>query len=221
MNTESDVLIEKYLEEVLSMNERINLTRITEPNEARLLHIEDSLSALNELGAAPEGSYGDLGSGGGFPGVPLGIMSGRQTTLIDSVKKKMAAVKEILDKLDLSDQINTYDGRIEELACEKPGSFAVLTARALSALDSLVELASPLLQDHGQLICLKAQVDEGEIERAQHIEEMTGMQLIAKRNFYLSDQETFRTVLVFEKVHEPGIILPRRIGMAQKRPLKA
>lgn len=220
MRTEADVLIEKYLEEVLSTNERINLTRITELNEARLLHVEDSLSVLNELEDAPVGLYGDLGSGGGFPGVPLAIKSGRQTVLIDSVKKKMAAVGEILDRMDLSVQISTYDGRIEELACERPGAFAVVTARALSSLDSLVELASPLLEDHGQLICLKAQVDEEEIERALAIEEMTGMELLGKRDFYLSDGETFRTVLVFEKVHEPGVTLPRRVGMAQKRPLK-
>lgn len=220
MRTESDALIEKYLKEVLSVNEKINLTRITEPGEARLLHLEDSLSVLEELNAAPEGLYGDIGSGGGFPGVPLGIKSGRQTVLVDSVKKKMAAVEKILESIGLSDQIGTYGGRIEELACEKPGVFAVLTARALSSLDSLVELASPLLQDQGQLICLKAQVDEDEIKRAQDIEELTGMKLIKKRDFYLSDQETFRTVLVFEKYHEPNISLPRRIGMAQKRPLR-
>ena len=220
MQTESDALIEKYLEEVLSMNEKINLTRITEPDEAHLLHVEDSLTVLEELDAAPEGLYGDLGSGGGFPGVPLGIMSGRQTVLIDSVKKKMTAVGEILNAIGLSGQISTCDKRIEELACEKPNVFTVLTARALSSLDSLVELASPLLQDQGQLICLKAQVDEDEIQRAQDIEELTGMKLIKKRDFYLSDQETFRTVLVFEKDHEPSIALPRRVGKAQKQPLK-
>ena len=220
MQTESDVLIEKYLEKVLSMNEKINVTRITEPGEAHLLHLEDSLSVLEELNAAPQGRYGDLGSGGGFPGVPLGIKTGRRTILVDSVKKKMAAVKEILDTLGLSDNISTYEGRIEELATEQPGTFSVLTARALSSLDSLVELASPLLQMNGQLICLKAQVDANEIERAQNIEDMTGMKLISSREFILSDQNTFRTVLVFEKVNEPSVTLPRRIGMAQKRPLK-
>lgn len=125
METESDALIEKYLEEVLSMNEKINLTRITEPDEARLLHIEDSLAVLDELNAAPDGLYGDLGSGGGFPGVPLGIMSGRQTVLVDSVKKKMTVVGEMLNAIGLSGQISTCNKRIEELACEKPNTFAV------------------------------------------------------------------------------------------------
>lgn len=220
MQTESDALIEKYLEEVLSVNKKINLTRITEPDEARLLHVEDSLSVLDELNAAPDGLYGDLGSGGGFPGVPLGITSKRQTVLIDSVKKKMAAVKDILDTLELSDKITTYDGRIEELAIEQPETFAVLTARALSSLDSLVELASPLLQMNGQLICLKAQIENEELRHAQDIEDLTGMSLIKRKDFCLSDQTTSRTVLVFTKSKAPSITLPRRTGMAQKRPLR-
>lgn len=220
MHTESDELIEQYLEQILNINQRINLTRITDEGTAHILHIEDSLSVLEELNTAPEGSYGDLGSGGGFPGVPLGIATGRETVLIDSVKKKMSAVSEVLDALGISDQITTYDGRIEELSLERYEQFSVLTARALSTLDSLIELASPLLTKHGHLICLKAQVDVDEIKKAQDIEDKTGMKLIKQRDFYLSDGETYRTVLVFEKVHDPQIKLPRRIGMAQKKPLR-
>lgn len=220
MQHDSTELIENYLKEIIKINERINLTRITDEEEARLLHLEDSLSVLEELENAPEGLYGDLGSGGGFPGVPLSIASGRKTILIDSVKKKMNAVQEIIDRIGLGDQVSTYGGRIEELSIEKSGQFAVLTARALSTLDSLIELASPLLQQNGQLICLKAQVDVDEIEKAQDIESQTGMKLVKKREFYLSDEKTFRTVLVFEKVAEPEVSLPRRVGMAQKRPLR-
>lgn len=220
MQHDSTELIETYLKEIIKVNERINLTRITDEEEARLLHLEDSLSVLEELEDAPEGLYGDLGSGGGFPGVPLSIALGRKTILIDSVKKKMNAVQEIIDRIGLGDQVSTYGGRIEELSIEKSGQFAVLTARALSTLDSLIELASPLLQQNGQLICLKAQVDVDEIEKAQDIESQTGMKLVKKREFYLSDEKTFRTVLVFEKVAEPEVSLPRRVGMAQKRPLR-
>lgn len=210
---------ERYLEAILAINKRINLTRITNKEEAHLLHLEDSLSALKELQNAPQGLYGDLGSGGGFPGVPLALYTGRQTILIDSVKKKMSAVQNILNELGIDDQIQTYDQRIEELALEHPYEFAVLTARALSSLDSLLELASPLLKDHGQLICLKAQVDVDELKKAQDIEVLTGMKLINQRSFYLSDEETFRTILVFEKVSDPTVSLPRRVGMAQKKPL--
>ncbi len=216
----NDVLIEEYLNQILDANKRINVTRITDVKQARLLHIEDSLSVLEELDAAPEGLYGDLGSGGGFPGVPLAIISGRETYLIDSVKKKMAAVKEIIDALGLDEQIHTYDGRIEELVVEMPCSFSALTARALSSLPSLLELASPLLLQGGRLICLKAHVEEDEKNQAFGIETLTGMKFILEREYYLSDDKTFRTVMVFEKVSEPEISLPRKIGLAQKRPLK-
>lgn len=220
MQTESEMLAEKYLQKILEVNQKINLTRITDEQEARLLHLEDSLSVLDDLDDAPSGLYGDLGSGGGFPGVPLAIYSQRQTLLVDSVKKKMAAVQEILHILNLDEQIKTYGGRIEELTEEHRGEFAVLTARALSSLDSLLELACPLLQMHGRLICLKAQIGNEELNRAKDLEEMLGLNLLQTRTFNLSDGETFRTVLVFEKFKEPEIKLPRRTGMAQKKPLK-
>lgn len=211
-------LIQRYLDEILVVNESINLTRITDDERARLLHIEDSLSGLTELEEAPDGLYADLGSGGGFPGVPLGIASGRKTILVDSVKKKMSAVQDIIDRMGLHDSISTYGGRIEELAQEKPRAFSVLTARALSALPSLLELASPLLEEHGLLICYKAPLDE-ELEHGLRVQKRLGLQMKSKREFLLSDNETKRCILVFEKICEPSMKLPRRIGMAQKNPL--
>ncbi len=215
----TDELLEKYLDEIIETNERINLTRITDKQEGKLLHLEDSLAVIEEMNEAPEGFYGDMGSGGGFPGVPLGVITQRETLLIDSVKKKMTAIEAILTKLNLDGNISTYSGRIEELSQERRGEFSVLTARALSSLPSLIELASPLLCDQGHLICLKANVDPSELEAAQSIRDKTGMRLIKDREYDLSDGKTHRRVLVFEKYQEPTLSLPRRTGMAQKRPL--
>lgn len=208
----------KYLNKVLDANESINLTRVTDNQEAVLLHLEDSLAVLEELKKAPDGLYADLGSGGGFPGVPLALASGRRTILIDSVKKKMAVVDSILDELGLADQISTYGKRIEELSVEEPESFSVLTARALTSLPSLLELASPLLIQGGQLIALKSK--EEDTFHNPSLEYKLGMRLLSKRDYYLSDQESYRTVYVFEKYKKPEVKLPRRIGMAQKRPYK-
>ncbi len=220
MNINSTEILQKYLEEVIQTNQRINLTRITDIDEGSLLHLEDSLAVLEEINDAPEGLYGDLGSGGGFPGVPLGVATGRETILIDSVKKKMTAVEEILKKLELNTTISTYKGRIEELALIRKEEFSVLTARAVTSLPALLELSSPLLKIQGQLICLKAHVDTDEIDAIDTIEELVGLRKIKDREYYLSDGETYRRVLVFEKYQEPAINLPRRVGMAQKRPLK-
>lgn len=213
-------LMYQYLDLILEANKTTNLTRITDHDEAKLLHIEDSLVGLPEVDDAPAGMYGDLGSGGGFPGVPLALASGRQTLLIDSVKKKMTLVQQVLDELGLSAQISTFDGRIEILGQQQPRSFAVLTARALSRSVALLELSSPLLIKGGRLVCYKAQVAEDELKEARAVESLLGMRLISCRDTILSDDETRRTILVFEKVGKAQLKLPRRVGLAQKSPLK-
>lgn len=212
--------VERYLDGILEINKTTNLTRITSRDDALMLHIEDSLVGLPEIEDAPEGDYADLGSGGGFPGVPIALYSGRNTLLVDSVKKKMRLVKELVDELGHGDQISVYDGRIEDLALQKKGQFSVVTARALSRLVSLLELSSPLLRRHGRLVCYKADISPEELEEADAIADLVGMKLVSRREVLLSDGETKRTILVYEKVSSPRLKLPRRVGMAQKNPLR-
>lgn len=213
-------LMQRYLDSILEANKVTNLTRITDGEQARLLHIEDSLVGLPEVNEAPTGLYGDLGTGGGFPGVPLALATGRKTLLVDSVKKKMAIVQSALDDLSLSEQISTSSERIEDLPLEYKEKFAVLTARALSKLVSLIELASPLLKKGGRLVCYKAQLSSEELEEALAVQDLVGMKMISQREICLSDGETTRTIVVFEKIGKSRIKLPRRIGLAQKQPLR-
>lgn len=213
-------LMQRYLDSILEANKVTNLTRITDGEQARLLHIEDSLVGLPEVNEAPTGLYGDLGSGGGFPGVALALATGRKTLLVDSVKKKMAIVQSALDDLSLSEQISTSSERIEDLPLEYKEKFAVLTARALSKLVSLIELASPLLKNGGRLVCYKAQLSSEELEEALAVQDLVGMKMISQREICLSDGETTRTIVVFEKIGKSRIKLPRRIGLAQKQPLR-
>lgn len=221
LSIEQRKLLDLHLELVLKENEISNLTRIVDREQGNLLHIEDSLLGLPEFMDAPQGRYGDLGTGGGFPGLPLAIMSGRETVLIDSIAKKTHALDRIIAALGLGLQVSTYTGRAEELAQQQPASFSVLTARALSSLPSLLELAVPLLHQGGQFISYKAILDSEEIEQCELLEEKLGMKMVSKREALLSDGETHRTILVFEKIAEPTVKLPRRSGMAQKRPYKA
>lgn len=220
LTIEQQQLLDLHLELVLEENKLSNLTRITDPLAGRILHIEDSLFGYPEFFRAPSGLYADLGTGGGFPGIPLAIVSGRETVLVDSVSKKIQALRRIVGQLGLSDRITTFAGRAEELALERPNSFAVITARALSSLPSLLELAAPLLQLGGQLICYKAHVDDDELEQSKALEGKLGMKLVSIREGFLSDETTMRTIIVFEKTHDPQVSLPRRPGMAQKRPYK-
>ena len=213
-------LMGQYLDLILEANKTTNLTRITSRDEALVLHIEDSLVGLEEVNEAPDGLYGDLGSGGGFPGVPLALATGRETVLVDSVKKKMAIVQQAVNQLGLGRQITTCSDRIEDLALDRPGSFSVLTARALSRLVALLELSSPLRVKGGRLVCYKAQLSDEEMREARAVEDLLGMRLVSQRETTLSDGETRRTIVVFEKVGKAKLKLPRRIGAAQKTPLK-
>ena len=217
LSEEQKVLMESHLDAVIKMNEKINLTRIVNRDSALVLHLEDSLSALEEFLTCPEGPYADLGTGGGFPGITLSIATGHEVLLVDSVAKKCRALDEIINQLSLSDSISTYPKRIEELAVEKPKYFSVLTARALSSLPSLLELACPLLRQGGRLISYKGSNYQEELEQALGLEKKLAMHFVSQRSFQLSDGSP-RTILVFEKCGKPKVKLPRRMGMAQKQP---
>lgn len=218
VSLEEKTLLEKHLRLVLQANVQINLTRISSFQEGLLLHIEDSLAGLPEFSKAPDGLYADLGTGAGYPGIPLAIVSCRKTLLVDSVRKKAAVLDSIIEEIGIQGQVCTYAGRVEQLARVRKEEFAVLTARALASLSSLIELAAPLLCLSGQLICYKAQLCEEELSSARSLEEKIGMRLVSDREFFLCDKQTTRRILVFEKYAQPSISLPRREGMAQKRP---
>lgn len=211
-----DDLLKRHLELVIEANKTTNITRISTWDEGMLLHVEDSLVGLPEVEEAPEGRLVDIGSGAGYPGIPLAIESGRATLLADSVGKKTAILASMVEDLGL-DNVEVYTGRIEDLAREKAGVFAVVTARALAQLSVLMELASPLLQDGGRLVCYKANVSDEELQHALSLQERLGMSLVSDRAVELGDAR--RRIISFEKSGRPQINLPRKTGMAQKRPL--
>ena len=206
------------LHAIMEINKTMNLTRILSEEDGAVLHLEDSVLGLPYVNDAPVGLYGDLGTGGGFPGIPLCVLTGRETLLVDSVKKKVRALEPVAEELGVGERLSTYGGRIEDLALERPKEFSVLTARALSSLGSLLELASPLLRKSGRLVCYKAQPTEEELEIAFGIMKSLGFELVCDDSHELSDGST-RRIFVFEKVANPRIALPRRIGMAQRNPL--
>lgn len=219
IGAEAQKAIGHHLALVIEANQRLNLTRIDSWESGLLLHIEDSLAGKPEVDAAPSGLLGDMGSGAGFPGIPLAIATGRRTVLIESVAKKAAALDGFISELGLVGQVETFAGRLEDLCESRRASFAVMTARALSQMGSLMELASPLLVAGGRLVCYKAKPTDAEVEHALELQDVLGMALVSDRRYVLSDGVTERRLFVFEKIGKPQIKLPRRVGMAQKKPL--
>lgn len=218
ISDEQQELLERDLNLIIDVNTHINLTRIQSFEDGSVLHLEDSLLGLPYINEAPEGLYGDLGTGGGFPGIPVCITTHRKTLLVDSVQKKVHALEPVIEELGLSSYIDVYGGRIEDLALERKGEFSVLTARALTALGPLLELASPLLCKGGYLVCYKAQPQEDELETAASLCKLLGFTLIHDDNYELSNGMQ-RRFFVYEKIAPAQIKLPRRVGMAQRSPL--
>ena len=217
LSYEQRQIIEKHLALVIEANKRVNLTRI-DPEDAMVLHVEDSLTALEELNDAPSGLYGDLGSGAGYPGIPLAVATGRKTTLIDARQKKMHVLDEIIGELGIEDRVGTFAGRAELLARTQSMRFAALTARALAQLPVLMELASPLLRNGGRLVCYKANLEEAELAHARRVQADTGMVFMHERSLTLEGKFS-RRIVVFEKTGKPLQKLPRQEGEAQKHPL--
>lgn len=209
----------RHLDWVLETTRSLNLTTITDPTEAVRLHIIDSLVAAPEVLAAPAGPMLDMGTGGGFPGIPLALLSDRNTHLVDSVRKKVEALRRFLVQENLDSWISVSATRVEELQIPRTGLFGVVTARALSALPSLVELASPLLADGGRFVALKARPDAEEMRRAEAVASVVGMQVLSVRSTAVPGGDEARVIVTMEKVGRARVALPRRVGMAQRNPL--
>lgn len=209
-----------YLEAVITKNESVNLTAVSDFDAALRIHLVDSLMVLRELVDAPPGPLLDLGSGGGFPGVPLALASGRETTLLDSVRKKTQAVDECIAQVP-SPGLNASAlwGRAEEVAIEKRRCYSVVTARAVAELPILVELASPLLRVGGRLIAMKGDLADDEASRGEAAASIVGMRFVERRRYKLPQGGESRTAVVYEQTGEGRVKLPRRVGMASKRPL--
>jgi len=210
-------VLERHLDMVLSANQCLNLTAIEDRAEARRLHIADSLSAVPELNKAPEGTFVDLGSGAGYPGIPLAVASGRKAILLESRKKRSAFLREIVESLKLSAEVIAL--RAEEVAKTRHGEFAAVITRAVAPLPALVELSAPLLVRGGLAIAMKGDLAQEELDAGDRAAEIVGLSRFSQRRFVLAGGGEQRCIVAYEKVAKSQIPLPRRPGRAQKQPL--
>ena len=144
---------------LLEWNRKINLTAITEPEEIAVKHFLDAIAPLNHLPA--RGQLLDIGTGGGFPGLPLKVMApGLSMTLIDGIRKKINFVKHVIRQLQLQN-IQALQTRAEELVRDSgsAGRFDIIVGRALADLDRLLDLAVPLLAPQGRIIAYQGPHD--------------------------------------------------------------
>ena len=207
-----------HLDLVIEKNKVMNLTRITDYDDALILHILDSLLFLPALESAIQGPLLDMGSGAGFPGIPLAIVSRRPTVLIDSVGKKVHALTSFIEHLELQDVCAVHD-RLENFALAHRHEFAVVTARAVASLPILIEYAAPLLAMRGVLVVSKGNPSDEELHAGSAAAKICGMKYLNSISYDLPHDAGHRQILVYERVADPSIKLPRAIGMAKKTPL--
>lgn len=212
-------LLLRHLEHVLRANRSFNLTTITDSTEAVRLHVVDSLVAVPEIVSSPSGRLADIGAGAGYPGIPLALLCHRSTTLFESNGKKSTFLREVVRDLAIEERVEIAAHRSEELAEDQRGRSSIVTARAVSSLPSLLELASPLLQMGGRLVAYKGVVTAEERSRGEAAAGILGFESYSERRVFLPTGGEERTIITYAKIAEPGISLPRRPGLAQRRPL--
>lgn len=212
-------LINRQLDLVLELNQIHNLTNITDKSKAQDLHINDSLSAVELInGFNNPKKFVDLGSGCGYPGICLSLATGISVDLIESVEKKANCLKSIVSKLKEETRISVINSRIEEYSKDNKNMYDFATARALSSLPSLLELSSPLLKIGGYLIAYKGEFIESELNNAIKICDKLGF--VFETNYKYNLSNSIHRLITFKKTHHSKIKLPRRNGLAQKRPVQ-
>lgn len=192
----SDRLV-SYLEELLHWNRRINLTAIKDPEVAIEKHLVDSLVLVPLLKG--DERVLDLGSGGGFPGIPLKIaLPSLRVFSVDAVQKKITFQRHVVRLLAL-DHFEAHHGRAEDLPQVLGAEYDVVVSRAFTSLLSFVKLAKPCLSPGGRIVAMKGAEGERELAEAQHRIEGLGLICREVRRLRLPSSGAERTLLIFTK----------------------
>lgn len=208
-----------YMNLLLEWNEKINLTAITQPEEVKLKHFVDSLTVLKYIN--DDDKVIDIGTGAGFPGIPLKIMNeNTKITLLDSLNKRINFLNIVIETLNLRN-IQAIHGRAEEIARNKlyREKYDVAVSRAVANLSTLTEYMLPFVKVGGKCICMKGANVNEELERAQNAIKELGGEIERVDNFYLSDNDNERNIIVIKKVKETNPKYPRKAGTPSKEPL--
>ena len=209
----------KYYEILVETNKVMNLTAITEFDEVIEKHFLDSLSLVRVFELNRNVKILDLGTGAGFPGIPLKITFPEiDIVLADSLNKRVKFLNEVVETLQLK-QVETVHGRAEELAKNKKyrEQFDLCTSRAVANLSSLSEYCIPFVKEGGRFISYKSGEIEEEVDQAKRAIHVLGGKLDQVYKFDLHEQK--RSFVIIEKVKKTPAVYPRKAGTPTKEPL--
>ncbi len=218
----NDEQIKKYFEYMtllLDWNEKINLTAITEMDDVILKHFIDSMTVLKFI--ENEKSIIDVGTGAGFPGIPIAIMNGNvKITLLDSLNKRINFLNEVCSKLKIN-SVEAIHGRAEEIGRNKEHreKYDIAVSRAVANMTTLVEYLLPFVKVGGACICMKGAEIDKELEEAKFAIKELGGEIVKQEKFILPNSDMVRNIIIIKKIKQTSNKYPRKAGMPSKSPM--
>ena len=206
----------EYMNLLIEWNEKFNLTAIVEPKEIILKHFIDSLTIEKYINEGEK--VIDVGTGAGFPGIPLSIYKPKiNITLLDSLNKRIIFLQEVIEKLEMKN-IEAVHGRAEEFAKNKREMFDIATSRAVAPLNILLEYLLPFVKIGGTCLCMKgSNIDE--VDDAKNALEVLGGKIEKIETIKLPESDIVRNIIIVRKVKNTPVKYPRKSGIPAKQPL--
>lgn len=218
----SDETIDKfdtYAYELVKYNEKVNLTAITEPDEIVIKHFADSLAFFKYSGIESGNKFADVGTGAGFPGVPV-LITGNdiQVTLFDAVNKKLDFIRYLLNELDLHADIVHIRAEEAGKMPEYREKFDFVTARAVAQLRILSEFCLPLVKVGGKFVSMKGDISEEEKVNGISAFRKLGAELYDDIHYNIHNGDA-RNIIIAKKISQISSKYPRNMGQISKKPL--
>ncbi len=217
-------LIDQYIAMLLEVNQSINLSGATTYDEFLNRHINDSLALLEFIELKASDRVLDMGTGAGFPAIPLAILTEANFVLVDSLNKRINFLNDVCDALGLS-HVRAIHARAEEFLRmdEYREGFDIVTSRAVAPLNLLLEYTIPALKVGGKFYAYKSCAIEGELAEAEQALSVLNAELSAVFDYTVTDgqgQSIDLKILEITKLDSTADKYPRRVGIPAKRPLK-
>jgi len=212
---------EIYYRELVDWNEKMNLTGITEKEQVYIKHFYDSISLSFFYPLADVRSLADIGSGAGFPSIPLKIVFPHlRVTIVDSLQKRIGFLRHLTEQLGVAD-VECVHGRAEDIAriAAHRDRYDVVTARAVARLNVLAEFCLPFVRPQGAFIAMKGSDPSEELSEAAFALKELGGAVEADHSFELPMEQSGRHIIVVRKTKGTSGKYPRKAGVPLKTPL--
>ncbi len=206
---------------LIEWNQYMNLTAITEYEELVEKHFVDSLSIVKAINLCEKENIIDIGTGAGFPGIPIKIIYPHlKVTLLDSLNKRVKFLNTIIEKLELKN-INVIHGRAEDYAKQKEyrEKYELCVSRAVANLSTLSEYCIPYISVGGMFISYKSDEIDEELLKSKNAVKILGAKISDVIRFQLPGTDIRRSFIKIEKIKNTPKIYPRRAGIPGKEPL--